>query len=140
MKRFLLTSLGIGFSVIYLFLALLTSGGGHGPSFTFAGAAPYGLGLLVFPVFGFLFSDLKLPMTKVVCLVMLAAHYVAVTYIVATSWVSEMPYAERAWSVSPLNILLPVGWYAVGQVIVWGVLAQSIVGSNRQRYPTDALS
>ncbi|MBA3713345.1 MAG: hypothetical protein H0W76_12990 [Pyrinomonadaceae bacterium] len=138
MKRLLLTSLGVGFSVVYLFLALLTSGGGHGPSFTFAGAAPYGLGLLLFPVFGFLLSDLKLPMTKVACLVMLVAHYVAVAYSVATSWVSEMPYAERAWSVSPSNILLPVGWYVAGQFIVWGLLARSVIAGKRQRHPTIA--
>jgi hypothetical protein len=65
----------------------MTSGGGHGPRFTFAPAMPYGIGLLVFPVLGYLVGDLSSNTSRVVSGILLIAHCAMVISLVV-HWVA----------------------------------------------------
>ena len=142
MKSWIFAVLGLAYAGSYLLLALLTSGGGHGPRFTFAPAIPYGIGLLVFPVFGYLMGDLSSKGIKAAYGVLLVVHCAAVTSFVLLWWPEDLPYANRAWEASPLNILLPVIWYLAGQVFLWTAFIRSVFAdggrspSNKRLQPT----
>jgi hypothetical protein len=142
MNRWWLGLLGLLYSAGYLFVAVMTSGGGHGPRFTFAGLMPYGAGLLVFPVLGFLMGNLQSAPFKIAYGVLLLIHSATVVGFVVAWWAEDQPYVTRAWDSSPLNILLPVGWYLTGQIILWATLLWAVLRddpgaqSNERLQPT----
>lgn len=136
MKRWFFAVLGLAYAGSYLLLALLTSGGGHGPRFTFAPAMPYGIGLLVFPVFGYLMGDLSSNGIKTAYGVLLVVHCAAVASFVLLWWPEDLPYANRAWAASPLNILLPVFWYLAGQIFLWTAFIRGVC-ADRGRSPSN---
>jgi hypothetical protein len=139
MRRWSLAVTGLAYAISYLLLAIMTSGGGHGPRFTFAPAMPYGIGLLVFPVLGYLVGDLKAQASRAIFAILLIAHSAIVMTLVVIWWQEDLPYANRAWEASPSNILLPVLWYFCGLVFLWAMYIRGVL-SNRRRHPTNAWS
>ena len=126
MKRWLFAILGLFYGAGYLLVAMLTSAGGHGPRFTFAPAMPYGLGLLVFPLLGFFMANLSPMPIRIAYALVLLIHCAVVVGFVMRWWSEDVPYADRAWAASPLNIMLPVGFYLAGQLVLWAALARSV--------------
>jgi hypothetical protein len=125
MRRWLFALLGLVYAAGYLLVAIFTSGGGHGPRFTFAAAMPYGIGLLVFPVLGFLMANLRPMPIRIAYALVLLIHGAVVVGFVLRWWSEDLPYADRAWQASPMNILLPIGFYFVGQLVLWAALIRS---------------
>jgi len=126
MKRWLFAFFGLLYGAGYLFVAMFTSGGGHGPRFTFAPVMPYGFGLLVFPILGFLMADIRRPSMRDAFTLILLIHSAVVAGFVLLWWSEDVPYANRAWAASPLNILLPVGFYFAGQLVLWAAVVRSV--------------
>jgi len=126
MKRWLLALLGLFYAAGYLLVAIFTSGGGHGPRFTFAPAMPYGVGLLVFPLLGFLMGNLNRTSIRIAYAALLLIHCAVVVGLFLFWLPEDMAYAERAWAASPLNILWPVSFYFAGQVVLWAALVRSL--------------
>ena len=137
MRRWSLAFLGLVYGLCYLLLAIMTSGGGHGPRFTFAPAMPYGIGLLVFPVLGYLVGDLRNNTSRVASGILLIIHCAMVISLVVIWWPEDLPHAHRAWEASPSNILLPVLWYCCGLVFLGAMYIRG-VWSARHRHPTRA--
>jgi hypothetical protein len=84
MRRWLFAFLGLAFAAGYLLVAIFTSGGGHGPRFTFAPAMPRGIGLLVFPVLGFLMANLTPIPVRIAYALILVIHGAVVVGFVFT--------------------------------------------------------
>jgi hypothetical protein len=125
-------TIGIIYALVYLALALGAAGAGHGTFIFFAPLLPYGLGLLFFPVFGFLAGDLRLFLYRVLFLSALALHYAMTIIVLRLEWVRDLSYMEKIWNYSPLGILLPAGWYVPGQSLIRAMFIRGVVfQSNR---------
>jgi hypothetical protein len=133
--------IGLGYTAIYLVLAFGAAGAGHGTGIFFGVAWPYGLGLLVFPALGFLAGDLKPFLSKVFYISVLVIHYALVINLLLVGWMRDLPYIEKMWNHSPLYILLPTGFYILGQAVIWTFLWRGIfIGNGRaaeQRHAPD---
>lgn len=124
--------IGLVYVVAYLALAFGAAGAGHGTGIFFAAILPYGFGLFIFPVVGFLAANLKLFLPKVLFLLALAVHYILVIIFLRVDWVSDFSYVEKMWNYSRLSILLPAGFYLLGQVAIWAIFIRSVlVHGNR---------
>jgi hypothetical protein len=119
--------IGLVYAAVYLALAFGAAGAGHGTGIFFAAILPYGLGLLVFPVIGFLAGNIKFFLSKVLFLSSLAIHYALVISFLRLDWIRDFSYVEKMWNYSQMSILLPAGCYLLGQVIIWTVFIRSVV-------------
>jgi hypothetical protein len=117
--------IGVIFAAIYLLLAFAASGAGHATSLFFAVVFPYGLGLLLFPVIGFLAVNLNSFLTKSLLLVVLAIHYGLTFTFIKMFWVEDFPYFEKMWNYSPVSIILPVAFYISGNLVVYAAFIHS---------------
>jgi hypothetical protein len=113
---------GAGYAVIYFILAFFATGAGHGTFIFFAPLGPYFLGLIFFPLAGFLADDLRPFLSRVLFISALTVHYATTAIFLRVRGVADPSYIERVWNASPWFILLPAGWYLLGQVIIWAVL------------------
>jgi hypothetical protein len=134
--------LGLAYALVYLAFAFDAAGAGHGTGIFFVVMAPYGLGLLVFPVIGFLMGDLRPFTSRVLLASVMAIHYALIINLLRVGWLREFAYVEKMWSYSPSSILLPAGFYLSGQVAVWAAFIRSVHGhANRapqQQHAPDA--
>jgi hypothetical protein len=119
--------IGLIYAVVYFALAFGAAGAGHGTSIFFAAILPYWFGVFIFPVIGFLAGNLKLFLPRVLFLSALAIHYVLVINNLRLDWIRDFSYVEKMWNYSQLSILLPSGFYLLGQVIIWAVFIRSVV-------------
>lgn len=123
---------GFLYALIFAFLGFNVTGScGTGTFFFFAIAVlPYGIGLLFWPVMGYLMADLRAVFSKWLYLTILAAHYFLV---VKCLWYSEESYyLIKMWNSSPSLLLMPAIFYLTGQVVIWAVFIRSI-RSTRER-------
>jgi hypothetical protein len=118
---------GVSFALIYFFLAFSASGGDRGTYIFFLPAGPYLLGLLFFPLAAFLAGDLRPFLSKVVLISAMTVHDAMIIIFLREVWMSEFPYIERVWNISPWYILLPAGWYLLGQVFILAAFIRSVV-------------
>jgi hypothetical protein len=118
---------GLVYAAIYLGLAFGAAGAGHGTGIFFAAILPYGLGLLFFPMIGFLAGDLRSFLSKVLFVSLMMIHYAFVINFLRWDWISEPAYVEKIWNYSPLSIILPAGFYLVGQFAIWAVFIRKTV-------------
>jgi hypothetical protein len=117
---------GIIFTGVYLLLAGAAAGGGHGALLFLAPLFPYGLGLLLFPVIGFLAGNLDSFFTKSLFLIMLAVHYGLVLTVIKFMWVENVPYFEKVWNSSPTLIILPLTFYVLGNLVAYAAFIHSL--------------
>jgi len=101
---------GASYALIYSFLAFSATGGDRGTAIFFAPAGPYLLGLLFFPLAGFLAGDLRPFLSKVVFISALIVHYAMTVIFLRVWWGRQFPRIEEVWNISPWYILLPAGW------------------------------
>ena len=120
-------TIGIIYAVVYLALAFGAAGAGHGTFIFFAPLLPYGLGLLFFPIVGFLAGDLRPFLSRVLFISVLALHYALTIIFLRLEWVRDLSYTEKVWNYSPLGILLPAGCYLLWQVVIWVVFVRGVV-------------
>ena len=130
--RWSFAGLGLLYAIIYAFLAFVAAGAGHGTGIFFVAIWSYGLGLLVFPLIGFLAADLRPFLVKVIFISILAIHYAVVVKLILVGWAGDFPHIEKMWNLSTWYILLPAGFYLVGQIVIWMVLIRrSIIYRER---------
>jgi hypothetical protein len=118
---------GLAYAAIYLVLAFMAAGAGYGTGIFFAAVGPYGLGLLVFPILGFLAGDLKPFLSKVLFISVLVIHYALVINLLRIDWLRDIARVEKMWNFSAWNILLPAGFYLLGQAVIWTVFIRSLI-------------
>jgi len=118
---------GTSYGLVYCFLAFSATGGDRGTYIFFAPAGPYLLGLLWFPLAGFLAGDLRPFLSKVVFISALIVHYAIIIIFLRAVWEIDFPYFAQVWDNSPSYILLPAGWYLLGQAIIWAVFIRGVV-------------
>jgi hypothetical protein len=93
---------------------------------------PYGFGLLVFPMIGFLVGDLRPFLSRVFFVAVLVIHYALVVNFLRLDWLSDSTYVAKMWNYSPVSIILPAGFYFSGQVVIWVAFIRSIAGFPRR--------
>ena len=120
-------TVGVVYALLYLFLAFGAAGAGHGTFIFFAPISPYCLGLLIFPVLGYLAGDLRPFLSRVLFLSVLAIHYALTIIFLRVEWISDPSYIQKVWNIYPWNILMPAGCYLLGQVIIWAALIRGVV-------------
>jgi len=123
-------SVGLLYALAYLILAAGAAGAGHGTYFFFAPISPYCLGLLIFPLLGYLAGDLRPFSSRVIFLSALAIHYALTAIFLRGDGLSEPSHIRKVWDISPENILLPAGCYLLGQVIIWVALIRVVVSRS----------
>ena len=128
--------LGVIFAAFYFLLAALAAGAGHGTQLFFAPILPYGLGLLVFPVIGFLAGNLNSFFTKFLFLIVLAVHYVLVLIFIKLMWVEfeDFLYFEKMWNQSPISIILPAAFYVFGNSVVYAAFIYSFIRQGNESH------
>jgi hypothetical protein len=129
--RWSFAAIGFLYAIIYAVFAFAAAGAGHGTGIFFAAIWPYGLGLLFFPVVGFLAGDLKPFLPKVLFISLLVIHYTLAINFLRLGWTTDLPYIEKMWDNSPLYILLPAGFYLLGQVLIWAAFIRTLNDGNR---------
>ncbi len=118
--------MGVIFATVYLLLAIFAAGAGHGAVLFLAPTFPYGLGLLLFPIIGFLAGNLNSFFTKSLFLIVLAIHYGLVLTVIKFMWVEDIPYFEKVWNSSPILIILPSIFYVLGNLVVYATFVHSL--------------
>src|SRR3954464_7668400 len=120
----MLTLLGIAYSVTLAFIGLEMIGSCGVGTGVFAGVAfyPYGLGLLFWPVVGFLLSKASEAFYRMMILAITTTHYVVLTIFLYTCWAEEYPRLMRIWRAEPAYIIESVAIYAIGQAFIWMVV------------------
>ncbi len=123
---------GTGYAIIYFILAFFAVGYGHGTAIFFAPLMPYFLGLIFFPLAGFLGGDLRPFLSRVLFISALTVHYASTVICLRVRGMADPAYVERTWRASPWLILLPAGWYLLGQVFIWAVLIRGVFFQARR--------
>lgn len=103
---------GVVYTVGYFFLAILSTGGGHGNFYLLSPALPWLLLLIAIFLFGKL-NDLQ--MRIFFCGVM-AVHYGLLVFLLSNYSFAE----DKGWSRHGLPYV-PILWYLAGQGIIWMV-------------------
>jgi|SRR5215204_1379204 len=127
---------GVIFAALYFLLAIFPAGAGHGTQLFFAPMLPYGLGLLLFPVIGFLAGNLNSFFTKSLFLIVLAVHYLVMFIFVKLIWVEfeDSVYFEKMWNQSPISIILPSAFYILGNLVVYAAFIRSFMHHNNENH------
>ena len=110
---------GFGFAGVFLYLAFVAAGYGHGTNIFFAAAMPYGSGLLIYPFLFGLTEYLSSAAVRTIYLLTATVHYFVTAIFIFLWWNDEFPYLFKVWSLAPPMVLLPLAWYASGQFFIW---------------------
>ena len=123
--------IGLAFGLVYFFFAFAAAGAGHGTFIFFAPLSPYGLGVVAFPVLGFLAGDLRPFSSKVVFVSLLVVHYTLAIFTLRVPWVRDQTYIDKTWAFSASYILVPAVLYISGNILLWVVFVYNLVRSAR---------
>jgi len=110
---------GFVFAGVFLYLAFLDAGYGHGTIIFFSAAMPYGTGLLIYPFLFALTEYLDSAAVRLIYLLTAIIHYFVTAVFIFLWWNEDFPYLLKVWSLSPAMVLLPLVWYGLGQVFIW---------------------
>jgi len=119
--------IGIAFAIVYFFFAFAAAGAGHGTGIFLAPVLPYGLGLLAFPILGFLAGDLRSFISKVTFVCVLVLHYALVINFLRLEWMIDLVYIEKSWNNSHWSIILPAASYFGAELLLWLLFVRSLV-------------
>ncbi len=97
------------YTVVYFFLALLNTGGGHGNYYLLTPAFPW---LLLFPVIYFI-GKLDTQLNRILFVLFMITHYVLVFVFLLNYSFEE----DRGWKYGVP--LIPIIWYLAGQIAIW---------------------
>lgn len=111
---------GTFYSLVYIFLAATAAGFGHGTYIFFSIMGPYSLGVLVYPILGYLLPILPARRFRIYFLLIMTLHYVLVGYFFIARWQLEKAYVENVWRIHPENLLVPFVWFLLGEALLWG--------------------
>ncbi|MCY7347493.1 MAG: hypothetical protein LH614_14915 [Pyrinomonadaceae bacterium] len=114
---------GIIYTVGYFFLAVLSTGGGHGNFYLLSPALPW---LLLFIAIFLLGKLNDLQMRIFFCGVM-AVHYGLLIFLLSNYSFSE----DRGWSRYGLPYV-PIIWYLAGQAIIWAIFFSEMIKGERK--------
>lgn len=112
---------GISYLLLYCVLAFFTLGARHGTNLFLAPLMPYGLGFVLLLFIIYLFDKLNSGFERNIYLALMTIHHLATFFWLAYCWSSENDdeYLIKTWKAIPEIVLLTVGWYLLGQIIIW---------------------
>ncbi len=118
---------GIVYGLIYTFLAVMATGGGHGNFiWLFIYIIPFIGPLVFFSVLGFLATDLRPFVSKVIFGSLLICHYSVFALLTIFADGDIAADNARTWSKYPSNIYFMVVVYLVGQLPLLAIFAKSL--------------
>lgn len=109
--------MGLFYGVVLAVLGFAASGGGHSDLMFMLPLAPYGAGLLLWPIFGATISDLRPAWSRRIFLLLMVIHYGGFLLYLYQNWESEIHWLPVASS-SAL-FWLALGLYVLGQLLLW---------------------
>jgi len=119
--------IGFTFGLVYFFAAFAASGAGHGTFIFFAPLSPYGLGVIAFPVLGFLAGDLRPYLSKVFFICVLVVHYTLTIVTLRVPWIHDPAYIDKTWAFSQSYIVGPTVLYLGANILLWGLFVYNLV-------------
>jgi hypothetical protein len=119
-KKVVLTLAGLAYGLSLAWFGWIATGAGHGTFFFFSVAVfPYGIGLILWPLIGYLLADIHTSWRRIQFLTVIIVRYGLLTLYVVLYGPSEMPRIEITWRYSALYVLAPIVLFLVGQGIIW---------------------
>lgn len=152
MKQWVYAIVGLlyGITLAFVWFASIGGGGaGHGPEhetniILFFAAAPYGLGLLLWPVIGFMAGSVRFVRYKTTVLGLMATHYVGLIHHCWQYAANLLPFANGEKNgtegyVTTIDgvtdqdyVLWATTLYLIGQACIWRVF-QKAMAEKRNR-------
>lgn len=125
---------GILFAIIYtlsyVFVAMLSTGGGHG---NFIVMLPVHITWLINFIALILLTQLKHKIMRIVFVVIMAAYYAALLYMLSNALNDpDIPYKKLV--TEPSGVVFSTAWFIAGQLIIWALFLRKIV---RLKYGDD---
>jgi hypothetical protein len=127
-KRLLGLVIGLIFGAIYGFIALLSTGGGHGNFIWIMMFFPTMFGLLVFPVIGFLAVDLKARIYRIIFVLVMLFHYVGI-FIQLYGSESLLRDTRKIWALEPQVTILGASIYLLIQLFIWAFFVRGLLSA-----------
>jgi len=109
--------MGLLYGVVLAVLGFAVSGGGHSNLILMLALAPYGAGILLWPIFGVTVSDLRSAWSRRIFLLLMLFHYSAFLLYLYQNWESEIHWLPIASSYALFVLALLL--YVLGQLFLW---------------------
>ena len=120
LRRFVFAIVGVLYGASLAALGWMASGAGHGTFFFFSVAVfPYGIGLILWPVIGYLLADVGRQFQRALFLIAILGRYALLVVYVVLYGSFEMPHIAVTWRYSHFDIIAPLVLFLAGQVLIW---------------------
>lgn len=130
-RKLIGVAVGLGYGLVYAYLALLSTGGGHcNFVWSFVFFIPLIGPLIFFPIMGYLVVDLRAKRAKFIYGVLLFCHYVLFLSLIflGPGWLAEDN--SLTWNKCRENFYIMGAVYLIGQIPLLGVLIYSLKNSE----------
>lgn len=111
------------YTVVYVFLAMLVTGGGHG---NFIGMIPVNITWLLNFAALISLTQLKYKIIKILFVVMMFAYYAWLFFMLSEASTNKKmithPYAGQ--------LLIPAVWFITGQIVIWAMFIKKVVNQE----------
>ena len=137
-RRLLGLVIGLAYGLIFAFLSVTETGGGHGNFvWLFIYFVPLAGPILFFMTMGFLAGDLRPLWSKVIYVALLVCHYSLFLYLTAFATGKIAEDNSRIWHEYPEMIYVMAAVYAIGQASLLTVFGKSILVNKRAEINVD---
>lgn len=132
-KNFAFAGVGLLYGVSLAVLGWIATGAGHGTFFFFSLAVfPYGIGLILWPVLGYLLAHVDVTFHRTLFLITIVTRYALLTVYILRYGSSEMPHMMVTWRYSHFDIVAPLVLFLAGQILIWALFVRGVLkGENR---------
>ena len=126
MKIFYGVLFAVFYTVSYVFIAMLSTGGGHG---NFIVMVPVNITFAINFIALILLTRLKHKIMRIVFVVIMLAYYAALFYMLSNAGYmlgdAEIPYKELV--TEPSGVITSAVWFFAGQLIIWALFIRKIL-------------
>jgi len=118
---------GLIYTVVYVVLAVDSTGGGHG---TFIFFAPLFTWPLILMALG-LTTRVNNSIVRILVPMLLIVSYISIGAMFLDECIHGDGSVQRRWEMSPYFVILILGWYFAGQLIIWSTYILELRRQNR---------
>lgn len=120
-KRLGFTFIGFVYGLSLAYLGIISSGGGHSNLTSMLALSPYGLGIFIWPILGFLSADFRASWSKPVFTGLMCIHFMGLIFYIYGNWEGESYWLKIAINNTNFIIMTTLGIvsYFVGQTFLW---------------------
>jgi hypothetical protein len=131
-RSFVFAIAGLLYGISLAILGWFATGAGHGTFFFFSLAVfPYGIGLILWPLIGWLLADSRAYFQRILFIITIIFRYALIVIYVLFYGSSEIPYIAVTWRYSRFAILAPVALFLIGQLLIWAIVLGRILQTRQ---------